>query len=81
MWRAYAETPALGLIPLPRLDSEPACQRYTHSLSELAESLAALSGQPLTSITNSAPCGAPCVSAASTAHSLRPSGMTCAGWR
>jgi benzoyl-CoA reductase/2-hydroxyglutaryl-CoA dehydratase subunit BcrC/BadD/HgdB len=48
MWRAYAETPALGLIPLPRLDSEPACQRYTHSLSELAESLAALSGQPLT---------------------------------
>lgn len=48
VWQAYAEIPALGLVPLPRLDSEPACQRYTHALIALGDSLAALSGQPLT---------------------------------
>ncbi|MBI2757395.1 MAG: 2-hydroxyacyl-CoA dehydratase [Chloroflexi bacterium] len=48
VWQAYAETPALGLVPLPRLDSEPACQRYAHALIALSDSLAALSGQPLT---------------------------------
>lgn len=48
VWQAYADIPALGLVPLPRIDSEPACQRYAHALIALADSLAALSGQPLT---------------------------------
>lgn len=48
VWQAYVEIPALGLVPLPRLDSEPACLRYAHALIALADSLAALSAQPLT---------------------------------
>lgn len=48
VWQAYAETPALGLIPLPRLDSESACQRYARALVELADSLATYSGHRFT---------------------------------
>lgn len=47
MWRAYADVPALGLVALPRLDTGPARQRYASTLAELAETLAAISGQPL----------------------------------
>ena len=48
VWQAYAEIPALGLVPLPRLDSEPACQRYARALVELADSLATYSGHRFT---------------------------------
>lgn len=48
VWRAYADIPALGLVPLPRLDNDLASQRYAHSLSGLAKSLTAISCQPLT---------------------------------
>ena len=48
VWRAYAEIPAIGLVPLPCLDSGLACQRYAHALIKLAGSLAAVSGQSLT---------------------------------
>lgn len=48
VWRACADIPALGLVPLPRLDTDLARQRYASALIELAESLAAISGQPLT---------------------------------
>ncbi len=48
LWQAYADIPALGLVPLPRLDSGPACRRYAEALGALAGSLAALSGHPLT---------------------------------
>lgn len=48
VWRTCAETPVLGLVPLPRLDTNLACQRYTRALIALTESLAAFSGQPFT---------------------------------
>jgi benzoyl-CoA reductase/2-hydroxyglutaryl-CoA dehydratase subunit BcrC/BadD/HgdB len=48
VWQAYAEIPALGLVPLPRLDTNPACQRYARALTQLAESLATFSGQAIT---------------------------------
>lgn len=48
VWQAYADIPALGLVPLPRLDSEPACQRYAHALFRLVDAFATLSCQSLT---------------------------------
>jgi benzoyl-CoA reductase/2-hydroxyglutaryl-CoA dehydratase subunit BcrC/BadD/HgdB len=48
VWRAYVDTPALGLVPLPRLDTSLAHSRYVDALTEVADELAALSGQPLT---------------------------------
>ncbi len=48
VWAAYTDIPALGLVPLPRLDNDLARQRYAQSLAGLAKSLTAISSQPLT---------------------------------
>src|SRR3990172_6278997 len=48
VWHAYADIPALGLVALPRLDTDLTRQRYGNALAELAKSLTAISGQPLT---------------------------------
>ncbi len=48
VWRASVDIPALGLVALPRLDTDLARQRYASALIELAECLVAISGQPLT---------------------------------
>lgn len=48
VWRAYADIPALGLVPLPRLENDLACQRYANALAALTKALTAVSSQPLT---------------------------------
>ena len=48
VWATYTDIPALGLVPLPRLDNELARQRYADALARLARSLTAISSQPLT---------------------------------
>ncbi len=48
VWRACVDIPALGLVPLPRLDTDLARQRYAQALAELAGSLASVSGHRLT---------------------------------
>jgi benzoyl-CoA reductase/2-hydroxyglutaryl-CoA dehydratase subunit BcrC/BadD/HgdB len=50
VWRAYADIPTLNLVPLPRLDTHLAHDRYGHAFTELADELAALSGRPLTTL-------------------------------
>lgn len=47
VWQAYAEIPALGLIPLPRLDTDLARQCYIRALTGLGKSLTAISCQRL----------------------------------
>lgn len=48
VWRASVDIPALGLVALPRLNNDLACQRYADALTELAASLGTISGQSLT---------------------------------
>ncbi len=48
VWCAYVDIPAIDLVALPRLNNDLACRRYAGALTELAVTLAALSGQPLT---------------------------------
>lgn len=47
VWRTSVDIPALGLVALPRLNNDLACQRYAGALAELAECLTSISGQPL----------------------------------
>lgn len=47
VWQGYGKIPALGPIPLPRLETDLACLRYASALEELAGLLSGLSAQPL----------------------------------
>lgn len=48
VWAAYTDIPALGLVPLPRLDNDLARQHYVRALNTLAKSLTAISCRALT---------------------------------
>lgn len=48
VWQACVDIPAIGLVALPRLDTDLACRRYASALTKLVEPLIALTGHSIT---------------------------------